>query len=51
MDVEKVDAHSIQGNLSRIERPKRAARNPYDRLSRWYDFLAGSETRYAETGL
>lgn len=38
--------------ISRVQRPKQVAKVSYDRMSRWYDLLAGSsEWRYVQTGL
>jgi demethylmenaquinone methyltransferase/2-methoxy-6-polyprenyl-1,4-benzoquinol methylase len=38
--------------MTRVSRPKEAARETYDRLSRWYDLLAGaSERRFRNLGL
>ncbi len=38
-------------NISRVPRSRQQAQASYDRLSRWYDALAGSERRFTETGL
>jgi ubiquinone/menaquinone biosynthesis C-methylase UbiE len=38
--------------ITRVARSKDAARNTYDRLSKWYDLLAGSsERKFTEAGL
>ena len=38
--------------ISRVTRPKEAARVSYNRMSKWYDLLAGSsERKYREIGL
>lgn len=37
--------------VSRVQRPKMAARKLYDPLSRWYDTLARSEQKYTRHGL
>jgi len=40
-----------QDEVSRVTRSKEAARARYNRSSRWYDLLAGSEKRFTEVGL
>ena len=38
-------------NISRVSRSKQDARISYDRLSKWYDALAGSERHFVEAGV
>jgi len=44
-------AASTAEKISRVPRSKDEARSIYDRLSSWYDLLAGSETRFTAIGL
>jgi len=41
----------MKNNVSPVIRSKSEARANYNRLSRWYDWLAGSETRYRQLGM
>ena len=41
----------VSTKISRVARPRESARAAYNRLSRWYDVLAGSERRFSDAGL
>ncbi len=38
-------------SISRVTRPKSAARASYDKMSRWYDLIASSEAKFRDAGL
>jgi demethylmenaquinone methyltransferase/2-methoxy-6-polyprenyl-1,4-benzoquinol methylase len=38
-------------DISRVTRPKEAARTTYNRMSRWYDWFASSEKHFTQIGL
>jgi len=41
----------MEGETTRVNRPRQAARVAYNRMSRWYDALARSERRFVDAGL
>jgi demethylmenaquinone methyltransferase/2-methoxy-6-polyprenyl-1,4-benzoquinol methylase len=49
---QRIDQMTHPPEISRVMRSKAQARSTYDRLSRWYDLLAGSSERpYTQLGL
>ncbi len=37
--------------ISRVQRDRNSARHAYNRMSRWYDLFAASETKFSQAGL
>lgn len=51
-DIDEVEVSQDQLQVSRVARSKQQAKSSYDRISRWYDLLAGGfEGRHRDAGV